>query len=234
MQTWNERLRYAINKRGVTATDLARACGIKPASVSGWTSGDTKTMEAGNALRVSEYLQINLPWLLLNHPPSGLESDDQKGAFLAEQNIAGYSSKSIDVPLMNAKASMGNGNTAPDEEVVIDVLRLSKSWMHNNLPTITSITNIAFIHAIGDSMTPTFNDGDILLVDVGIKEVKSDAIYVLEALDRLFIKRVRQRLDGQYEISSDNPNVKTVDILNGDNQVSIRGRVVWLWNGKRL
>jgi phage repressor protein C with HTH and peptisase S24 domain len=106
--------------------------------------------------------------------------------------------------------------------------------MHNNLPTITSITNIAFIHAIGDSMTPTFNDGDILLVDVGIKEVKSDAIYVLEALDRLFIKRVRQRLDGQYEISSDNPNVKTVDILNGDNQVSIRGRVVWLWNGKRL
>lgn len=233
MQTWNDRLKYAIDKRRVTATDLARACGIKPASVSGWTSGDTKSMEAGNALRVSEYLRINLPWLLLNHPPSGLE-DNEGGVLIAQQDTPSYNARSIDIPLMNATASMGNGNTAPDEEVVIDVLRLSKSWMHNNLPTITSITNTAFIHAIGDSMTPTFNDGDILLVDVGIKEVKSDAIYVLEAVDRLFIKRVRQRLDGQYEISSDNPNVKTVDILNGDNQVSIRGRVVWLWNGKRL
>jgi phage repressor protein C with HTH and peptisase S24 domain len=233
MQTWNDRLRIAIEKRGVTATEVARACGIKPASVSGWTSGDTKTMEASNALRVSEYLKINLQWLLLNQPPSGLD-DVASGQIAVMQTTASYNARSVEVPLMNARASMGSGNQAPDDEIVIDVLRLSRTWIQHNLPTMTAINNIAFIHAIGDSMAPTFNDGDILLVDVGVREVKSDAVYVLEALDRLFIKRVRQRLDGKYEISSDNPNVKTIDILNGDNQVSIRGRVVWLWNGKRL
>lgn len=43
-----------------------------------------------------------------------------------------------------------------------------------------------------------------------------------------------QRIDGHYEISSDNPTVKTVDVLNGDNKVNLLGRVVFAWNGSRM
>lgn len=138
------------------------------------------------------------------------------------------------VPLINAYGSMGQGNEQPDHEVVIDSLRVSKHWVDTHLTQISSIHNLAFIHAIGDSMSPTFNDGDILLVDTGTKTVNADKIYVLSAHGRLFIKRVRQRIDGAFEISSDNPTVKTTDILNGDHQVEVKGRVVWVWNGKRI
>ena len=48
------------------------------------------------------------------------------------------------------------------------------------------------------------------------------------------IKRVRQRMDGKMEISSDNPTVKTVDVLNGGHSVNILGRVVWCWNGRKI
>lgn len=48
-------------------------------------------------------------------------------------------------------------------------------------------------------MSPTLNSGDIVLVDTGIAAIDIDGVYVLEAHGRLFIKRVRQRLDGSYE-----------------------------------
>lgn len=150
-----------------------------------------------------------------------------KGLFSLDSGFA-------NIPLMNATASMGEGSGQPDNEIVIDVLRISKSWADKSLTNLSAINNLAFIHGLGDSMSPTFQDGDILLVDTGVKEVVIDGVYVLQAHDRLFIKRVRQRIDGHHEISSDNINVKTVDLLNGDHEVNVLGRVVWVWNGRKL
>jgi phage repressor protein C with HTH and peptisase S24 domain len=233
MSNWNTRIKRSAEARGVGPSELAKACGIKPASVSGWFSGDTKSLEAANALKACHFLKINMEWLLFGNLPSGLE--EESASHIVEQYVAPYGdSKSLNIPLMNATGSMGTGDDMPVDEVVVEVLRLSRSWLDRQLPGVTDIGNLAFIHAKGDSMAGTFNDGDILLVDTGVKQIQVDAVYVLEAYDRLFIKRVRQRLDGEYEISSDNPNVKTVDILNGKNAVNIRGRVIWIWNGKKL
>lgn len=140
----------------------------------------------------------------------------------------------LQVPMLNAVASMGNGNHQEDVEVVIEMLTLNKNWASQTLKPFSNLENLTFIHAIGDSMHPTFNDGDVLMVDAGDKSITADKIYVLEAHGRLFIKRVRQRLDGVYEISSDNPSIKTVDVLNGEHEVNIKGRVIWVWNGRKL
>ena len=59
-------------------------------------------------------------------------------------------------------------------------------------------------------------------------------------LERLLRRLVR--LYGWAELSrfirircfSDNPSVKTVDVLDGSQQVRICGRVVYGWNGRRL
>jgi phage repressor protein C with HTH and peptisase S24 domain len=129
---------------------------------------------------------------------------------------------------------MGEGVDNLDADMVIDVLRVTRQWVDKTFKNVSRINNLRFIHAIGDSMEPTFSDGDILLVDTGISAVTVDGVYVLDAHDRLFIKRVRRRIDGEYEISSDNASVKTVDVLNGGNQVAVKGRVVWVWNGRRV
>ncbi|WP_278538206.1 MULTISPECIES: S24 family peptidase [Delftia] len=57
---------------------------------------------------------------------------------------------------------------------------------------------------------------------------------MLVANEQLFIKRVTRRIDGQLEVTSDNPNVRTVEVLNGSHQVRICGRVVYGWNGRRF
>lgn len=137
------------------------------------------------------------------------------------------------IPHLAVTGSMGPGTDLLEVEEVIERMTLKGKWLRENIG-VSRIENLAIISGKGNSMCPTFNDGDLLLVDCGVRRVEVDGVYVLSAHGRLFIKTVRQRLDGAYEISSDNPSVKTVDILNGDHEVLVHGRVVWAWNGKKL
>lgn len=141
----------------------------------------------------------------------------------------------ITIPVLAGSGSMGPGaDVLGHEDVVVGHLTLSPSWVTKQIKPLSAQENLRFIHGYGDSMEPTFYDGDVLLVDAGVRECKVDGIYVLSANERLYIKRVRQRMDGSYEISSDNATVKTVDVLDGNNPVEVLGRVVWAWNGKKL
>lgn len=141
--------------------------------------------------------------------------------------------EAVSIPVLATAASMGPGAEVHDD-VVVGRLTLSPQWVTKTLKPLSRLENLRFIHGYGDSMEPTFCDGDILLVDAGVPAIRVDGIYVLEANDRLYIKRVRQRMDGTFEISSDNPNVKTVDVLDGSRPVLVKGRVVWVWNGRKL
>lgn len=140
----------------------------------------------------------------------------------------------LSIPLLANSGSMGPGEDQLHDEVVVGRLTVSPHWVQRTIKPLTKLENLRFIHGYGDSMDPTFADGDILLVDIGVQEPKIDGVYVLEANDRIYIKRVRQRINGEFEISSDNPTVKTVDVLDGSAPVAVRGRVVWAWNGKKM
>lgn len=140
----------------------------------------------------------------------------------------------VHVPLLANAGSMGPGTEIQHDDILVGQIALSEQWVARRLQP-TSHAALRFIHAYGDSMSPTFEDGDILLVDTGIRDPKTiDGVYVMAANDRVYIKRVRQRMDGVVEISSDNATVKTVDVLNGDHRIDILGRVVWCWNGRKL
>ena len=140
----------------------------------------------------------------------------------------------VHVPLLANAGSMGPGTDIQHDDILVGQIALSEQWVSRRLQP-TNLNALRFIHAYGDSMSPTFEDGDILLVDTGIKDPRViDGVYVMAANDRLYIKRVRQRMDKALEISSDNPTVKTVDVLNGDHVIDILGRVIWAWNGRKL
>ena len=139
----------------------------------------------------------------------------------------------VHVPVLANAASMGGGSDLMQEDSICGELTLTPQFVAEQLRPVRPAA-LRFIHGYGDSMAPTFNSGDVLLVDTDMREVRIDGIYVLEAHGRLFIKRVRQRMDGSFEISSDNPTHKTVDTLNGDHQVEVKGRVIWCWNGRKM
>lgn len=63
--TLAERLKLAMaGPPKVTNSALAKACGVKPPSVTDWCSGRTKTIEAAHLLKAAEFLGVRAKWLV--------------------------------------------------------------------------------------------------------------------------------------------------------------------------
>lgn len=70
MTTLAERLEKALAGPPLKRpADLARACGVRPPSVSDWLSGKTKKMEGANLLAAAEFLEVNYWWLAAGKGP---------------------------------------------------------------------------------------------------------------------------------------------------------------------
>ena len=233
----SDRIRAALaNGSDLSQSGLAKACGISRASVNAWVNGKTDSIDGKYLTTAAYYLGVSAQWLSTGEGPmrpgSGGPSLAISAASLAPAPVPG--APAISVPLLANAGSMGPGTEIQHDDVLVGHIALSEQWVARRLKP-TSPTALRFIHAYGDSMHPTFEDGDVLLVDTGMRDPKAiDGVYVMAANDRVYIKRVRQRMDGVVEISSDNPTVKTVDVLNGDHRIDILGRVVWCWNGRKL
>ena len=70
--TLAKRLKQAIKDKDCYQTDVARAAGTTPTAVNFWLSGASLTMEAGTAIKVSKFLNVDIEWLIL-----GEKNDNQ-------------------------------------------------------------------------------------------------------------------------------------------------------------
>ncbi|KTT15839.1 S24 family peptidase [Pseudacidovorax intermedius] len=225
------RLKKAMARAGIDVARLARETGISYQGIRKQYDGKAKTMSAETAERIANVLGCDKHWLALGEGEPFPAPDVNPPAPTETPFLPGF--EKLAVPLLANSGSMGDGDDDIGEEVMTGALPVSPEWATRTLKP-TGLQNLRFIHGYGDSMKGTFEDGDILLVDIGVREPRIDGVYVLEANDRIYIKRVRQRMDGNYEVSSDNPKVRTVDVLDGSIEVKCRGRVLWAWNGTKL
>lgn len=155
-------------------------------------------------------------------------------AFREERRAVVPRTDVIELSVYDVQASMGAGAVAPAYEDVIEKIRVSASWLRSQV-SFSSPTTLGIITGYGDSMEGTFNDGDPLLVDRGVNEVKIDAVYVLELNDELYIKRLQRRPDGSILMISDNKKYDPYVIKNGElDRFRILGRVLLVWNAKKL
>ena len=89
--------------------------------------------------------------------------------------------------------------------------------------------NLSIIDVKGESMSPTLNNGDTIMVDRSDNMGRlRDGIYVLRLDDALMVKRVAlsPHRAGELTVSSDNPHYPRWDNLDRM-LVDIVGRVVW-------
>lgn len=222
------RIRYYREKAGLTLDALSDRSGVDIGTISALENRDSSRSKYATA--IAQGLGLSLEKLEDETRDYDLSASPSLDASTSAEQT---NPDAVRVPVLANAGSMGPGEALMDGDVIVGDLLLSQNWVRKEVRP-SSIGALRFIHAYGDSMAPTFQDGDVLLVDTGTREAAIDGVYVLEAHERIFIKRVRQRLDGQFEVSSDNPTVKTLDILNGDHPVGILGRVLWAWNGKKL
>lgn len=234
-----ERLKQIMEEQNLTANALAERSGVPQPTISRIVNGShgdprTKTLEKlAAALNFSVSALRDSGGIDLVFSKIDLEGREKNYLIEVKSPPPKAMAGMVQIPKLAAVPSMGTGESLTyDGDQIIDVLPVSKTWLEQNVKAKPE--NLRVITGAGDSMHPTFSDGDMLLVDISKTRTDIDGVYVLSAHDRLFIKRVRQRMDGSFEVSSDNATVKTVDILNGDHEIQVHGRVVWAWNGRAL
>ena len=226
MVDYKERLEKAMKAAGVDITELARSVGVSYQAARKVLEGESKAFTAENNAKAAARLNVSSDWLATG---MGDMARNANSIVFSEEN-----EDLVRIPLLANGGSMGKGNDTLDADYVVGDLALSAHWINQHIKP-GNLQELKFIHAHGESMSPTFSDGDVLLVDVGSRDPAShEGVYVLDVHGQTYIKRVRMRMSGTLEVSSDNPNIKTVDELNGDHQVRVLGRVVWAWNGQKL
>lgn len=120
----------------------------------------------------------------------------------------------------DVRASAGGGAFTFDENY--EVLSIDKTIMNNIIPSVN--TAIEAINVNGDSMEPTLQDSSIVFIDRGQTDINKDGIYIASTTAGLFIKRIRQRVDGMIELISDNKAYSSEIML--PEEIQIVGRVI--------
>lgn len=129
---------------------------------------------------------------------------------------------------LTARGSTGGGDDNPHVEIR-GVMAFKSAWLRaNNL----NQKHLDVIYASGNSMEPTINDGDVLLVDESRVEPKDGQIFAMQSESKgTIVKRlVKSDFDG-WIIRSDNQDKARYGdetLRDGEiNEVRIIGRVVW-------
>lgn len=226
--TLGDRLRQALAKANKKPAHLAAACEVSAASVSDWLSGETKNLKGPNLYSAARFLDVNAEWLATGEGPmSALELAEPK-PWPSETGFA--------IPQLDVAGGMALvGREMADHLDIVNQVRVNLPQLRREI-SFSSPTNLRIITGYGDSMEPTFRDGDPLLVDTGVTEIHVDGVYVLEREGELFIKRVqRHPIDKTLIVSSDNRIYQPYVISDAERvRFRISGRVLLAWNGRKL
>ncbi len=107
----------------------------------------------------------------------------------------------ITIDFLNVSASAGTGIAIFDERVIESIqINIDKLKQYYN---ITYKDTLKVISASGDSMKPTYNDKDLILVDTDDIDFR-DGLWVFVDNDELFVKRLQKTPNGIIAISDNN------------------------------
>lgn len=93
------------------------------------------------------------------------------------------------------------------------------------------IDRLKVVRGRGDSMQPTIQDGDIVLVDTAHRRIDDqDRIWAIAYGELGMIRRIRVTPRGTWMLMPDNAVVRPDEV--GDGEAAVIGRVIWI--GRRI
>ena len=77
-------------------------------------------------------------------------------------------------------------------------------------------------------MEPGICDGDLLLIDTEVPQIKDFGVFVIEVRAERLVKRVQRKFDGSLILISDNPLYQPEVIAAAlVGEITVIGKVVW-------
>lgn len=225
MTSLADRIQNRLDTLGLKPAVVARDAGLKPDYVRDVLRGSKKSISADNAAALARILQCNVFWLLTGDHEH-MSSEDVAASLPGKEQREGLVTSSLEnysgkvpgaVPEIDAKAGAGNGNVGEHEIVT---LRRGESYVGHKVVSEWVFPpaflrhelrmqpgEIMVLEVVGDSMSPTLESGDRVMVDTTYSKPTPDGIYVIEEGDGPMVKRlqlVRRSDPPEIRIISDN------------------------------
>ena len=215
MDMVRETLEKLIRARGEDYASLSRLIGRNPAYIQQFIRrGVPRKLDEDDRRTLARYLGVEEAVL---------------GAPVGAAAPSSARQQMVVVPRLSVGASAGPGALS-DDETETGAIAFDPLWLRRLGARPGSLSMIA---VQGESMVPTLNDGDEILVDQsdGAERIR-DGIYVLRFDDALLVKRLALNpATRRLNIRSDNPAYPDWEDCNPAD-VHVIGRVVWV--GRRL
>ncbi|MGH7840166.1 MAG: XRE family transcriptional regulator [Candidatus Binataceae bacterium] len=211
-EEFRRRLRLIMQQFGSVA-DLAKAVGVSDNAIYKWVSGRGQPSMA-SLVNLAQAAGVSVEWLATGHGLAAKATIDSPPLREASATVA---------PPREAIALAGSAALLRSAQIV-DHLNFSADWLRRQLGVES--TQVALIEALGDSMSPTIDEGDLCLIDLRVLRVRHDGLYVLHDGADLSIKRLQREADGAIMVRSDNQAYNPQRVTA--EEIAIAGRVIWL------
>lgn len=234
----SERIRVAMAAAGVSQAALARACGVKPPSVSGWLSGKSKFLRGENLLMAARALNVSEDWLATGKgdmASSGTQRvdaqagespffDEPLDAPVSGQFRVGGQVPSVPVPIVKLRLRAGVSGYTEEPDVHDGDLGI----LDIPLDVINDMgldpRELMVLRIKGMSMEPMMFEDDKVLVNKAQRTAVSRECFAInwngEAVVKMLVKR-----GPDWYLHSMNPEFGPINVRSG--QCSIVGHVVW-------
>ena len=176
MATTSERIRFAMDLRGLKQADLVEKTGISKGALSSYISGRYSPKQ-NNIYLISKALSVNEAWLM--------------GADVPMERIEIKGTKEI--PVLGRVAAGIPINAITE---IIDTEEISED--------LAKTGGFFALKIKGDSMEPRIVDGDVVIVKQQEDAENGDTVIALVNGDDAVCKRLRKYRDG-LELISNNP-----------------------------
>lgn len=181
-------------------------------------SGNVKNLGDRLAREMETKLSLGYGWMDADHSNEAFPEDDDL----------------IYLRRLNVSACCGaSGVQNYEDEAYVDLMGVSRPWFQENISKIRE-QGYELITASGDSMEPTFRNGDLIVVDRQDRDLKRDGVFCVLVDGDLYVKRV-QRIPGAILFISDNSLYRPfeIPIKEVEFRLQVLGRVVNSMNLKR-
>jgi phage repressor protein C with HTH and peptisase S24 domain len=215
-EEFRRRLRLIMQQFGSVA-DLARAVGVSDNAIYKWVSGRGQPSMM-SLVNLSKAAGVSVEWLATGRgAPTRVRTENHAAA------------EAVDgAAVARAPLRPVSGRVAVQNQQIVDYLSFRPDWLQRVLNL--DLRSIALVEVIGDSMSPTADEGDVVLIDVRETRFRHDGVYVLRTGNDLAVKRLQRQPDGSILIRSDNPAYESYAVQA--EETSVLGRALWV--GGRL
>lgn len=207
-QEFRRRLRLIMQQFGSVA-DLARAVGVSDNAIYKWVSGRGQPSMV-SLVNLARAARVSVEWLA-----TGQEANARGGR-------DGEAGEYVYLPRHSVRAQAGR--IIMQSPQIVDHVALKSDWLGRRLDAEPK--SVMLVEAVGDAMSPTIDEGDLVLVDLRESRYRYDGVHALRSGGEIAIKRLQRSPDGKIIIRSDNPRYEP-SLVTPESIVMV-GRVIWV------